>query len=666
MEEEPGGSFILRLISYMLLLHKQLVVPMIQHLEIFPFNSNYFILMTKFTKTIFVLALAIVSANAMTAQAPFWTEDFANGIPADWTNEDPSGNNALWTWCANPETGQSNGCPAIFDDATNNQVPFAATTATNGFATMDSDLLGNLNTNHLSQLTTSGIDCSSYNEVYIRFETHIGVYTVGADVGALLRISTDDGATWTPFTVFPNLTTQERWSDNPEIVILDISSVAAGQANVKIQWQWEGNYEYMWSLDDISLFDADPTPSFSIELGDFFYAPASFAQPISQVGTDTMGFFADVSNVGASEVTNIVLKATINDVDNNVLFADSIIIPALAAGVLDSTFVLDNQFVPDMLDVGTYSINYSAYSMDNPDANPADNEDGDLFVVTENLYSKENGSTIAYRPGGGPADYMVGNVYQTSNNWVDEYKATEVTFSAVKNAADGTLAGDQVNIVFLEMNEDELDPDWGNFDDTQNFFTNPATILKAFVPHTWEADEQSAVESEMLIDFDLETPGVNLKPGNRYMVLCSYEGDNNVAFQSFSEEISYFQISTVVWDGGDNQWFLGGFGPEPAAFIRLAIDLVNTTDEKPLPDNALKFYPNPANSVLNVELSLEQPTLANVTIAEINGRVIRIDEIENAHQENLQYDVSKFPSGTYLVRVATEEGTSTKQFVVQH
>ncbi len=622
--------------------------------------------MTKFTKTLFALALAFVSANALTAQTPFWTEDFANGLPAGWTNEDPSGNNALWTWCANPETGQSNGCPAIFDDATNNQVPFAATTASNGFATMDSDLLGELMTNHLSQLTTDSIDCSAYSEVYIRFETHIGVYTVGADVGALLRVSTDDGATWTPITVFPNLTTQERWSGNPEIIILDLSAVAAGQSNVKIQWQWEGNYEYMWSLDDIALYDADPTPSFSIELGDFFYAPASFAQPVSQVGTDTMGFFADVSNVGASEVTNIVLKATINDEDGNELFADSITIPALAPDVTDSTFFLNNQFVPDMLDVGTYSINYSAYSMDNPDANPSDNEDGDLFVVTENLYSKENGATIAYRPGGGPADYMVGNVYQTSNNWVDEYKATEVTFSAVKNASDGTLAGDEVNIVFLEMNEDELDADWGNFDDTQNFFTNPATILKSFVPHTWEADEQSAVESEMLIDFDQETPGVNLKPGNRYMVLCSYEGDNNVAFQAFSEEISYFQISTVIWDGGDNQWFLGGFGPEPAAFIRLGIDLVNTTDETPLPDDALKFYPNPANSVLNVELSLEQPTLANVTIAEMSGRVIRIDEIENAQQENLQYDVSRFPSGTYLIRVATEEGTSTKQFVVQH
>lgn len=193
--------------------------------------------MTKFTNTMFALVLALATFEVLSAQTPFWSEDFANGFPTGWTNEDPSGNNALWTWCANPETGQSNGCPAIFNDAVNNQVPFAATTATNGFLTMDSDKIGNLSSNHLSQLTTTGIDCSAFSEVYIRFETHIGVYTVSADVGALLRVSNDDGATWTPFTIFPGLTTSERWSDNPEIIIVDLSAVAAGQSNVKLQWQ---------------------------------------------------------------------------------------------------------------------------------------------------------------------------------------------------------------------------------------------------------------------------------------------------------------------------------------------------------------------------------------------------------------------------------------------
>ena len=66
--------------------------------------------------------------------AIYFSEDFSGGtIPTDWTNADPSGNNALWTHCADPTSGQVNGCPAIWEDDLNAQVPFAATTARNGF-----------------------------------------------------------------------------------------------------------------------------------------------------------------------------------------------------------------------------------------------------------------------------------------------------------------------------------------------------------------------------------------------------------------------------------------------------------------------------------------------------------------------------------------------------
>ncbi len=621
--------------------------------------------MTKLSQLLATLAFVCLALSQAPAQTPFWSEDFANGFPAEWTTQDASGQGAVWTWCANPETGQSNGCPPIFDDAINQQVPFAAPTATNGFVTMDSDKFGELAVDHVSQLITDTIDCQAYPTVFLRFYTQIGVFTVPAETGAILRVSNDAGATWTDFTIFPGLTTQERWSDNPEEIIVDISSVAGGQQKVMLQWQWTGNWEFMWNIDDVELFDADPTPPYSIELGDFFYPPASFAQPVTQIGSDTMGFFADLNNVGALAVTNLVLKATIRNEAGDVLFQDSILIDELAPGVTDSTFVLDNVFVPEGLDVGVYSIEYEVYSLDVDDAKPSDNFASEIFLVTENLYSKENGPTTAYRPGGGPADYMVGNVYQTGKNWVDAFKATEVTFGAAKNADDGPLMGDVVNIVLLEINEDELAPDWSNFDDQANMFSNPAFTLRAFVPHTWVSAETFDVESEMLVDFNEETPGVALKPGNRYLVLCSYEGDNNVAFQAFNEDISYFQISTVVWDGGAGQWFLGGFGPEPAAVIRMAIDLVNTTDEKRLPEQSLQFFPNPVNDLLQVQIQLEQPTLANLTLAETSGRVIRIEELPNASTESLQLDVSHLPAGTYLLRLATAEGTLTRQFVIQ-
>ena len=624
--------------------------------------------MKYFTQKIFALAVFLMLGGIAFSQTAFWSEDFSGGIiPAEWTNADPSGNNALWTWCANPANGQGNGCPAVWNDASNNQVPFAAATATNGFATMDSDAIGDIATDHKSQLTSDTIDCSGQPEVWLYFETQIGVYTIDAEAGAIVKVSKDDGATWTSFTIFPGLTTSERWSSNPFLAIVNISSVAANQANVKIQWEWTGNYEYNWNIDDIALMDGDPTPAYNVSLGQFFYTPGSFAQPISQVKTDTMSFFAEISNIGTSEMTNVVLKARILKADGTELFADSTIIDAIAPGVVDSIFQTDNIFVPNMLTVGDYQLAYTIYSLDNDDVDFGNNSDSAPFVVTDNLYSKEAGPTIAYRPGGGPADYQIGNLYYTSNDWVDTYMATTARWSAAKNAADGNLLGDVVKIILLEVNEDVVDPGWGNFDDNLDFISNPGFTLRSINDHTFANAANFTTENQSLLDFDTELPGVELKPGNRYLLLASYEGDNNVIFHAFSEAIpsvNFFKISTVIWDSGDATWYLGGFGPEPAAHLRMIIDLFNTADEKPLPDNALKYFPNPATNKLNVQLSLEEPTLANVTLADLSGRVILIDEIKNAYQNNLEYNVSNLPAGAYLVRVATKNGTSTKKFVV--
>lgn len=625
--------------------------------------------MKDFTKNALMLLCFLFAGNIAFSQTPFWSEEFADSIPVGWTALEVAGNaNATsnWVWTnSGPAGGFSTG-------------PVASTSAANGWMLFDSDL--NCSSEQDVWLISPQFDLTNNDLVVLRFETY---YRRFNDL-TWIEVSTDS-TTWTKVPVFDGVTNNQFGDGaatagsaaNPQLVTLDLTSYAANAGSfwfafhfladpTTVQGGTDVGCGYSWQVDDVSLLDADPTPSTDLRLGDFFYPPASFAQPVTQIPADTMGFFADVSNIGLAEVTNVVLKAEVRESDGTVLWVDSLLIPAIDTGVVDSTFFLNNTFVPDQLGVGDYNIQYSLYSLDAEDADMSNNGSNEIFAVTENLWAKENVTTQYYRPGGGPNDYVIGNVYTTSPNLVDQYKATEVSFAAAKNQADGNLAGDLVNIILSEVNEEVVARDWSNFDDQADLFTNGGMVLRAFVPHTYTTNSTVAAETEMLTDFDEETPGVLLKPGNRYMLLASYEGENNVIFHAFSEEISYFQISTVLWSGGDNQWFLGAFGPDPAAVLRMAIDLYSTVDNTPLPDNALKFYPNPASTVLNVGLSFEKPTLANVTLAEMSGRVLYIDEIENASQENLHYDVSRYPSGTYLVRVATKEGTSTKQFVVQH
>jgi len=334
---------------------------------------------------------------------PFWTEDFTDGIPAGWTTTDASTNTepdkVYWTWCPNPFQGDDDpGCSQPWDDALNGQVPFRATTASTGFMVVDSDDPGDLPSSHISQLTTTPFNFADKNQVFISFQTHIGVYELNADANAILRVSTD-GTVWTEYTIFPGLTTTERWSENPETPIIDISATAANQANVWIQWQWTGDFEYMWSVDDVEIYNQDPTPQNDLAISAFFYPVSSYSTPVSQIASDTFRFEVNLTNKGLNDQTNLVVTAYVEEDGGNTLHMQTINIPFLEAGVSDSAFVFPLLYAPE-LNTGLYKVGYTL-SSDSIDQRPIDNLREDNFVVSNDLFAKEDGPEQGYRPSSG-------------------------------------------------------------------------------------------------------------------------------------------------------------------------------------------------------------------------------------------------------------------------
>lgn len=215
--------------------------------------------------TVCVFLVLVMFASAASAQGNvLFQEDFSSGFPIGWSTSDPSGNERLWSYCSDPTNenaaspGSTTGCHTIWDDLLNNQGPFAASTSGNGFMTVDSDAAGDIM--HTSRLTTSAFDFSSNARVAIQFQSHIGVFTLDADPFAVLQVGTD-GVNWTDFVVFPGLVTgapnppTQRWSFNPTLVSLDLTSVAAHEPVVFLRWQWTANFEFHWDLDDIVIYD---------------------------------------------------------------------------------------------------------------------------------------------------------------------------------------------------------------------------------------------------------------------------------------------------------------------------------------------------------------------------------------------------------------------------
>jgi hypothetical protein len=156
---------------------------------------------------------------------PF-SEDFSDGvIPNCWTLVDHQGNGQVWQF-NNPGGRTIN-----------------TTTASNGFAILDSDNYGSGNSQN-ADLISPAFNFSSYTSITLSFQHYYNHYTGSS---ATLSYSINGGSTWT---------TIQTWSAstaNAATFTQDLSSQLAGQSNVKFKWNYIGTFAWWWAVDDISI-----------------------------------------------------------------------------------------------------------------------------------------------------------------------------------------------------------------------------------------------------------------------------------------------------------------------------------------------------------------------------------------------------------------------------
>ena len=124
-------------------------------------------------------------------------------------------------------------------------------------------------------------------------------------------------------------------------------------------------------------------------------------------------------------------------------------------------------------------------------------------------------------------------------------------------------------------------------------------------------------------------------------------------------------FATVVKNGS---WFLGGFEGDVTAIARMRIRkvMVTSVKEPELATNRLSVFPNPADREVHVRLNLNAPSkLVELRVMDISGRLLHVQQLEDLQSGDISLDVSNFASGSYLLKVRTEEGTKTQRFVVQ-
>jgi PKD repeat protein len=161
---------------------------------------------------------------------PF-SEDFSDGtIPGCWTIIDNLGNGQVW----------------LFNNPGGRTVNTAS--ASNGFAILDSDFYGSGNSQN-ADLVSPAFNFTDYISVILTFQHYFLSYTGSSGT---LSFSTNGGSTWTTLQSWTSTTA------NPSTYNQDLTAQLAGQANVKLKWNYTGTYGYYWAVDDISITGTGP------------------------------------------------------------------------------------------------------------------------------------------------------------------------------------------------------------------------------------------------------------------------------------------------------------------------------------------------------------------------------------------------------------------------
>jgi hypothetical protein len=399
-----------------------------------------------------------------------------------------------------------------------------------------------------------------------------------------------------------------------------------------------------------------------VSLVSTFYPVQNVQTPVSQIAQDTLGFSANVTNVRGTDLTNVKIKASVQTTAGAELFSTTLTIPSLTGDVVDSVFAMPDLFVPE-LPVNNYRIVYSTES-DPISGNVFKDARRLLFNVTDNLFAKDDNVTIGFQPSPLPSNgWGLGNLYVMSTGALDHYKVNTAVISN-NSASPFWPVNKIVADLFLFKVTDEVAADYANFEEAD--FLSPSFQLLGTGSYVAPANA-TGYQLQQVTLFDLNTadPGVLLENGKHYVLGAFYADSNAVAFNGFDEDVEVAGpqgIGTITYS---DKWYLGGFVGGPSGTLRMFIDLVVTTDEKPLPDSYMQVFPNPVKDVLNLGLGFEKPTDVTITIAEISGRTLRIEDKFGLTNETLTYNLPQLTPGTYLARIATKEGTLTKKFLVQ-
>ena len=563
-----------------------------------------------------------------TEKATIWESDFSNA--ADW---------AVAHDAADCSLDFSIGSVSCAGDYPIGDI--ASTTASNGWAMVDSDAYGGAtggNEVEDSWLTMAvPVDLSAYPNVIIEFETFYRAYSyekpfvvvgVGDGAGNVtwptdLNPDYDESTNPNVYAALP--ANVDNPTPNPYKVQIDISAAAGGQSEVYIRFNWTGTWGYAWFIDDFKILEQpenDVVLNTEVFVGVNNEGIEYGRTPITQLD-DSYEVAAYGVNFGSETQTNVAVSVDFGSIYydyavGDVLSTDEIVVsnietPALALGLYEGTYT-----VTSAEEDSTNSENYGNNSLVRN------------FEVTTDIYSQDGidvqpASILALGSLG--SDSFSGELSNTVLAAQYHMRESENQVNGIQIAlANGSAEGGELTISII---------------DTATFFADGIGAVTGLNGNYAESGVYALTADDIANGFAnifFDAP-VTLAPNAYFFAAnCYYIEDQAVRVLDDQTVAQPFWASAIhlVTDGSS---YTNG----NALAIRV---LSGSAGIEETENNIFNVYPNPAIDLINVTFT--ENFNGSVSILNVTGKEVMTSTVNGA-QHSLSTD--GLSSGVYYVKV---------------
>ena len=569
-----------------------------------------------------------------------WSDNFSN--PSTWTMANTS-QPISWDWVITTNQGDiPNAAPSL--------QPFASSTASNGFALINSDgQPGNVDGDGAIQATirtATPIDLTGYPNVILKFQHSYRWYYDTRGV----RVSGNNGLSWTDFDVtdvtgYPNA----QNSENPVYETINISSIAGGSNQVLIEFYYDDNdyWAWYWVVDDVEILsqpDNDLQTQAAwisgVNNGGVEYG----RNPVDQVDAD---WFVGtlVQNFGVATQTNVATADVYNGFSSN---------GSVASLASDSSVIIE-QTETLTLTPGTYTGVHTAVSDLETAASP---------TFGDNALTREFEVTAA-TSGASLTQYSVDGIGVYTQNPVISSLGTNSFTTNVPGSEDGMIFVALYNIkqsaspvgirVMLSSGTVAGGNIYGGIMDTAIFWSATMSPL-------YSTDGSAAATTVTAADITAGYKDLyfvnppTLAPGPYYASVELYSNGN-------ANDIRVADDETVAQPGDASAIYLpfdpnnqGVYGNGTAFGIRLLFGGAGVGENSL---EGVSIYPNPSQGIVNVTNGSN--SVNTITVHDINGRVV----LTKTASQATTLDLSTAGAGVYTVTVSNENGSVVERVIIK-